>query len=231
MIARRTLGVLVFGSLLFGCHACSGLGPTAEHPRAEATIRYLSLGDSFTAGTGSGPEASFPSRLVALWRGHGRTVVHENPAVNGFTTRDVIARELPRLASFHPTYVTLAIGANDIVRDTPEATYRENVRTIVDAVLSSGVAPANLVALPQPRWPRSPTGRRFGELATLMDAVQRFDAILRAEVEARGGRWADLGSLLESQSLAAAWAPDGLHPDAPSYEAWAVFLEGAAPPR
>src|SRR5258708_17825653 len=82
------------------------------------SIRYLALGDSFTIGTGTTPEKAFPAVLAARWRTAGQNVELLNPAVNGYTTDDLIARELPHVPVFKPTFVTLLIGANDIVRSS-----------------------------------------------------------------------------------------------------------------
>src|SRR5216117_1393911 len=69
--------------------------------------RFLALGDSFTIGTGTTPDRSFPAVLVRLWRERGRDVLLSNPAVNGYTTDDVIAEELPLVSSFRPTLITI----------------------------------------------------------------------------------------------------------------------------
>ena len=53
--------------------------------------------------------------LVRLWADRGRVVTLNDPAVNGYRTDDLIAEELPLVAAFHPTLVTILIGANDIV--------------------------------------------------------------------------------------------------------------------
>lgn len=204
-------------ALLLLVVACHHEPPRAVAPIA-TSVRYLALGDSFTAGTGSPAGAAFPVRLAALLGGE-----LANVAANGLTSRDVVERELPALASFRPTYVTLAIGANDIVRDTGQDAFRSHVATIVRAVLDAGVAPANLVGLPQPEWPLSPTGQRFGG-AALLETVGHHDAILREAIVGAGGRWAALEPLMHEQALAAAWAPDGLHPDAASHAAWATFI-------
>ena len=201
--------------LLAGC----GSGPA---------IRYLALGDSFTAGTGSRPDQAFPARLAGALRAAGHTVALENVAVNGFTSADVLAREVPALAAFHPTDVTLAVGANDIVRGVDPEAFRGNVRAIVRAIVAAGVVPRRIVGLPQPEWPRAPVGARFGaSLATL----RRFDAILRAEIEAAGGLWAPLEARMTEEASAGAWAGDGLHPDAGCHEAWAEALLPVLTPR
>ena len=69
------------------------------------SIRYLALGDSFTIGTGTTPDKAFPAILAGKWRAAGRAVELLNPAVNGYTTDDLIAprrqrrQALPRAAA------------------------------------------------------------------------------------------------------------------------------------
>ena len=58
-------------------------------------MRYLALGDSFTIGTGTTPDRSFPAVLLTRWWDAGRECDLRNPAVNGFTTDDLIRDELP----------------------------------------------------------------------------------------------------------------------------------------
>src|SRR5438132_14160143 len=113
------------------------------------SIRYLALGDSFTIGTGTTPDKAFPAILAGKWRAAGRTVELLNPAVNGYTTDDLIGRELPLVASFRPTLVTLLIGANDIVRGgSDDKRYRAQLRRIYSRLRDDGVAAASTVGLP-----------------------------------------------------------------------------------
>src|SRR2546427_1833643 len=128
--------------------------------------RFLALGDSFTIGTGTTPDRSFPAALARLWTQQGRTVVLANPAVNGYTTDDLIHDELPLVASFHPTLVALLIGANDIVRGSNEDRYRRQLGSIHERIRAD--APdARVIALPQPDWSLSPAGSGFGDPAAL----------------------------------------------------------------
>ena len=93
-------------SLLMAVAASPAGLPAA--PRG-AEIRYLALGDSFTIGTGSSPAQAFPARLVEIWRSSGRAVTLKNVAVNGFTTQNLLDREMVEVAPFAPTLVTLAM--------------------------------------------------------------------------------------------------------------------------
>jgi acyl-CoA thioesterase I len=197
-------------------------------PPAAPAVRYLALGDSFTAGTGSRPADAFPVRLAERLRARGAPVVVENLGVNGYTTDDLIARELPRVVPFAPTMVTLAIGANDLVHGSPVERYRTQVRAILAAVLGAGVPPGRVFVLPQPDWSLSPVAADLGEPRALAAQIEAFNETLRAEAAAVGARWVDLFPRMRRQAQAGMIAPDGLHPAARAYDEWAEELAGVA---
>ena len=100
--------------------------------------RYVALGDSYTIGTATrDPAERWPDQLVARLGAAGpRLDLVANLGVNGFTSRDVIEVELPRLPALSPGFASLLVGVNDVVQGVPEATYRENVDVILVALLS-----------------------------------------------------------------------------------------------
>lgn len=198
-----------------------GAAPKARGPQP---IRLLALGDSFTIGTSLSPEESFPARLAARWRESGREVVLSNLAVNGFTTDDLLTEELPRVKGFAPTWVTLAVGANDLVRRRSPATYKAKLDQIFEALVLAGVPMDHVLVLPQPEWSLSPTGRSFGEPAALSARIADFDRTLAEVTLARGARWMALKPLMLEQARLGQWARDGLHPDATAHDAWAAKL-------
>jgi acyl-CoA thioesterase-1 len=185
--------------------------------------RFLALGDSFTIGTGTTPDRSFPAVLARIWREHGREVVLANPAVNGYTTDDLIRDELPLVASFRPTLVTLLIGANDIVRGSDEDRYRRHLGLIYQR-LRADAPDARLTALPQPDWSLSPAGSGFGDVAAIARTIERFNEIARGEAERVGASWVDLFPLMREQGRKKMFASDGLHPSAEAYAEWAREL-------
>jgi lysophospholipase L1-like esterase len=189
--------------------------------------RFLALGDSFTIGTGTTPDRSFPAVLTRIWTERGRTVVLANPAVNGYTTDDLIRDELPTLASFAPTLVTLLIGANDIVRGSTEDRYRQQLRVIHEQ-LDADASDARVVALPQPDWSLSPSGSGFGDIAVIARTIERFNEIARDEASRAGALWIDLFRLMREQGRKKMWASDGLHPSAEAYAEWARALATSA---
>jgi lysophospholipase L1-like esterase len=197
-------------------------------------VRYLALGDSFTIGTGTTPDRSFPAVLVQAWREAGIECDLRNPAVNGYTTDDLIREELPLVEAFAPDLVTVLIGANDIVaalRDRGAVTaltedrYRRQLRRIFERIVAG--APATRVfALPQPDWSITPGGSSFGDPARLATSIERFNDITREECERTGGRYLDIFPLMREQMRTGMTAPDGLHPSGAAYREWAGELTG-----
>jgi len=185
--------------------------------------RFLALGDSFTIGTGTTPDRSFPAVLTRLWTDRGRAVVLSNPAVNGYTTDDLINDELPLVASFHPTLITLLIGANDIVQGSSDDRYRRQLRLIHERVRAD--APdARVIALPQPDWSLSPAGAGFGRTDEIARKIERFNEIAQREAERARALWVDLFSLMREQGRKRMFGADGLHPSAEAYAGWASEL-------
>ena len=189
--------------------------------------RFLALGDSFTIGTGTTPDRSFPAVLARTWTERGRTVVLSNPAVNGYTTGDLIREELPLVASFQPTLVTLLIGANDIVRGSKEDHYRRQLRFIHEG-LDADASDARVIALPQPDWSLSPAGSGYGDVAAIARTIERFNEIARDEAGRAGALWVDLFRLMREQGRKKMFASDGLHPSAEAYAEWARALATTA---
>jgi acyl-CoA thioesterase-1 len=185
--------------------------------------RFLALGDSFTIGTGTTPDRSFPAVLERLWAESGHVVVLSNPAVNGYTTDDLMRDELPLVASFRPTLVTLLIGANDIVQGSSDDRYRRRVRRVHDRVRADAPG-ARVIGLPQPDWSLSPAGSGFGDPAAIAHKIERFNQIARDEAERARAVWIDLFPLMRDQGRRKMFAADGLHPSAEAYAEWAREL-------
>ena len=185
--------------------------------------RFLALGDSFTIGTGTTPDRSFPAVLVGMWRDRGARVELSNPAVNGYTTDDLIVEELPLVASFGPDLITLLIGANDIVQGSPQGRYRAAVSRIHEGIRAAAPR-ARVIGLPQPDWALAPAAAGFGDPVLIARTIERFNGIAREEAERAGAEWIDLFPLMREQARKRMFAPDGLHPSAEAYAEWARDL-------
>lgn len=214
---------------LTACNSSKTPEKADSAPASADEIRYLALGDSFTIGTGNTPDQAFPARLADRWQKAGKKVTLKNLGVNGYTTDDLSARELPEVAPFHPTIVTLAIGANDRVHQTPLAIYRRHVSQILDDIVKAGVPAKQIVALPQPDWSLSPAASSFGTPDTLGKDIVLFNAALKEESEKIGARYIDLYPLMHRQAEAKMIAGDGLHPNAQAHDEWAAELVKSLP--
>src|SRR5690242_15941870 len=140
-------------------------------------MRYLALGDSYTIGTGASDEShSWPS-IIARRLPADLT----NPAVNGYTTEDLIRDELPLVETVHPDLVTVLIGVNDLVQGRGADRYRRSLRTIYDAIGGRRV-----VAVSIPTWSFAPAAADFGGSEHVDRLTKEFNEVAREEAGARG---------------------------------------------
>jgi acyl-CoA thioesterase-1 len=200
----------------------------AHWPTSNAdSVRYLALGDSYTIGTGaSSPANSWPTIISArLARQIHRRVLLTNPAVNGFTTLDLIAKELPVFGRLKPDLVTILIGVNDLVRGRTQADYRASLVTIYDEVGKGKAPDGRVFAVSIPNWSVVPAAREYGDPEEIRDLTDAFNDIASEEAATRGFGWIDITAASLSGLGTPDWiASDGLHPGDNQYKAWAEVI-------
>jgi len=182
-------------------------------------MRYLALGDSYTIGTGASDDAhSWPS-IIAARLGAELT----NPAVNGYTTLDLIRDELPHLERVRPDLVTILIGVNDLVQGRTADQYRDSLNGIYDAVARA--TPKLVIAVSIPTWSYVPAAAEFGGAQRVERLTDIFNDVARGEAEARDFGWVDIGPASTSGIGTDGWiAADDLHPGDAQYAAWAEAI-------
>ena len=182
------------------------------------TLRYVALGDSYTIGTAlDAPAERWPDQLVTRCAGLDLIA---NLGVNGFTSRDVIETELPRLASLSPDFASILVGVNDVVQGVPPPDFEANASTILEALLAH--LPRNrVVAVSTPDYTVTPQGAAYGDPAVQSAAIRRYNATLARLAAERGIAFVDIHDLslgaTADRSLVAA---DGLHPSGAQYRLW-----------
>jgi len=181
-------------------------------------VRYVALGDSYTIGTSVTEAERWPNQLVERI---GDLELVGNPAVNGYTSADLIAQELPQLDDLRPELVSVLIGVNDVVQGVPDSQYAGNVAVILDDLLTS-LPPDRIVCVATPDYTRTPRGADFGDPVQQSDGIVRVNAILREACEQRAIRFVPeifeiSQAATEDPSLV---ADDGLHPSGRQYERW-----------
>jgi acyl-CoA thioesterase I len=194
-------------------------------------LRYLALGDSYTIGTGASSDAhNYPSILATrLTEATGAKVVVTNPAVNGFTTQDVIDNELALVDRLKPQLVTILIGVNDIVQGRSIALYGKSLATIYDAVVALRLEPGRVIAIAIPNWSVVPAAADFGDPERLRRLTDEFNGLASTEAARRGFMWVDITAVSTSRDGTAGWiSSDRLHPGNVQYAAWADLIWNAA---
>jgi acyl-CoA thioesterase I len=187
-------------------------------------VRYVALGDSYTIGTALTESSErWPDRLVAALSADGGAPgldLVANLAVNGFTSRDVIEVELPRLAALRPEFASLLVGVNDVVQGVPPEAYRANVARILDTLLGS-LAADRVVTVATPDYTVTPQGAGYGDPLVQAAAIRTSNAILDELAAKRGIAFVDIHDLsLRAAADRSLVADDGLHPSGAQYALW-----------
>ncbi|HEX8515873.1 MAG TPA: SGNH/GDSL hydrolase family protein [Bacteroidia bacterium] len=192
----------------------------------KAPARYVALGDSYTIGTGTTEENSWPVLLTEHLRENKVEVeLVANPSRNGWTTRDVITRELPVFESSKATFVTLLIGVNDWVQGVDAGTFQKNLVSIIEKVQAKLPVKSNLVLITIPDFGVTETGARYSGGRNISEGIATFNKIIIAEANKRNLKTVDLflvsKEMGKDRSLVAA---DGLHPSSKEYAVWEKLI-------
>lgn len=184
-------------------------------------LRYVALGDSYTIGTSVQPDERWPDQLVARMREDTpRLDLVANLGVNGYTSRDVIERELPELDGLRPEFVSLLVGVNDVVQRVPTDQYEANATAILDALLDR-LPPERVVAIATPDYTVTPAGADYGDPGAQAAGIARNNKILERLARERDIAWVDIHSIsLLAKADRSLVADDGLHPSGAQYARW-----------
>lgn len=190
---------------------------TAPVAKAAPGVLYVALGDSYTIGTGVHPSKAWPSLLAEHLKSDGLNIALVNLARNGYTTQDLIDKELPVFESVGPNFATLLIGANDCTRGVSLADFKGRLSVSLDRILKVLPSSARLIVLTIPDFSVTPQGAPFAK----SDDIRRFNAVILDEAQKRGLTVIDLfpvsKKMKDSPDLI---APDGLHPSAKAHLVW-----------
>lgn len=190
------------------------------------TIRYLPLGDSYTIGQSVAEADRWPNQLTQKLANEGTKLqIIANPSVTGYTTQNLIDRELPLVPKLKPDFVTVLIGVNDYVQGVDTNTFQKNLDYILTSLQKELVKPTNIALVTIPDYGKTPTGAQYGNPEVSSKAIQQFNQII---IEA-GVKYklpvADIFSA--SQAVASdstLIANDGLHPSAKEYTVWTDII-------
>jgi acyl-CoA thioesterase I len=184
-------------------------------------IRYVALGDSYTIGTGVPPQQAWPVVLTRHLSAQGFTVeLFVNLARNGWTTQDVLARQVPMLASLKPNFVTILIGANDVFRGDDKAVFARQFNILLDSVQNILPAQAQVLILTIPDFSVTPAGLYQQNPGNVRARIAAFNDIIVKEAKRRGLKTADFFKVSQRMRDDPALIADGLHPSGKAHAMW-----------
>jgi lysophospholipase L1-like esterase len=207
--------------------ACLILAVTAD---AQEKIRYVALGDSYTIGEGASANESWPAVMTRHLNAEGLHVdLVANPSRTGWTTKDLIDKELPIFRDLKPDFGTLLIGVNDWVQGVDAATFRKHFAFIVDQMLGVLRDKNRLLIVTIPDFGVTPTGPKYARGRNISEGIAAFNKIVTEESKKRGLHVVDIFELSKKMSGDRALvAADGLHPSAKEYAEWEKIILPAA---
>ncbi|GAB2769390.1 SGNH/GDSL hydrolase family protein [Hymenobacter latericoloratus] len=223
---RMRLLVLFFLLLGFGCtEPATDPAPRTTPPQAPkpaaAQIRYLALGDSYTIGEGVPATDRWGVQLAQLGQSDG-IQPPDIIARTGWTTAEL--QQAIRAADNRNTYelVSLMIGVNNQYRGQPVATYRTELRELLQtAIRFAGGRPGRVFMLSIPDWGRSPYARNHDQ-EQITAQINQFNAAAQQECRQAGVTYLNITDLTRTAAPdATQFAPDGLHYSGKHMQQWA----------
>ncbi len=219
------LGLVVASVLI----AAFLLRPKTDQPvllTNPSTIRYLPLGDSYTIGQSVHEADRWPNQLVARLTARGTSIqIVDNPSVTGYTSQNLIDKELPLLPKLKPDFVTVLIGVNDYVQGVDANTFQQRLNYIISSLKKQLAKPQNIVLVTIPDYGKTPSGALFGSPESSEAGIKKFNAIITAAGLQHNIPVADIFPI--SQQVAndpSLIASDGLHPSGKEYTAWTDII-------
>lgn len=211
-------------------------------PDDSKIIRYVALGDSYTICEGASWEESWPVMLTERLSDAGIPIqLAANPARTGWTTRDLIEKELPIFDTSSPSFATLLIGVNDWVQGVTTEDFRKNLNFIIDHILNKlqgtkdkrpGAAPATrpsfsrpLVLITIPDFSATPEGPKYSKERNISEGLKEFNNIILAEALGRNLKCVDIYPVSqEMKGQPELISQDNLHPSAREYAIWEKLI-------
>jgi len=193
---------------------------------APTPIRYVALGDSYTICTGATETQSWPVILCKHLKEKKINIeLIANPSQNGWTSQNLIDRELPVLDKSKATFVTLLIGVNDWVQGVDAKIFKANLIKIIDHVQAQLPDKSKLILITIPDFGVTSTGSRYSGGRDISKGISEFNSIILEEAKKRNLKTVDIfetsKAMGKDNSLVAA---DGLHPSAKEYAIWETLI-------
>ncbi len=190
------------------------------------TIKYVSLGDSYTICTGATEAESWPTIMTKHLNEKGiKTELLFNPSKNGYSTQNLIDNELPKFDKSECNFVTILIGVNDWVREVSKEDFHSNLNYIIDKVIAKKIDKKRIILITIPDFGATPQGSLYGGGRDITKGITEFNDIIKAEAKKRDLALVDIFKLSQGmKGRTDLVAADGLHPAAKEYAEWEKLI-------
>lgn len=214
-------------SLFFVSQGCTA-NPENDFMNTTDSIvtRYVALGDSYTICEGADENESWPLNLAKDMTAKKNPVsLVANPSQTGWTTQNLIDRELPVFDRSDADAVTLLIGVNDWVQGVDIGTFTKNLQYILDHVESKLKNSKNILLITIPDFGVTPAGKNYSGGRDISKGIASFNEVIKTEAAKRGLPLVDIFEITKKMGTDASLvAPDGLHPSAKEYAIWEKMI-------
>ncbi len=200
---------------------------TKTKPSSRTTFRYLPLGDSYTIGESVSAEERWPNQLAGVYKPSGKNLtIVDNPSATGYTTSDLIHKELPLVAKLKPDFVTVQIGVNDYVQGVELQKFQHNLVYIIGQLKQLMAEPKNILLVTIPDYAKTPTGATYGDPGLATASIQSFNTVIINTAANTNLPVADVFGVSQLVTQDASLiAPDGLHPSGKQYSTWTSIIK------
>jgi acyl-CoA thioesterase-1 len=212
--------------LFFTNQGCTATPKTDAMTSTDSTaIRYVALGDSYTICEGASEKESWPLNLADMTAKKIPVSLIANPSRTGWTTQNLIDRELPVFDNSNAQAVTLLIGVNDWVQGVDIETFRKNLKFILDHVQGKLKDKQNILLITIPDFGVTPTGKNYSGGRNISEGISAFNDIIKEEAKTRNLPLVDIFEATKKMGTDTSLvAPDGLHPSAKEYAIWEKMI-------
>jgi lysophospholipase L1-like esterase len=224
------LGILLFFGVLLSIILVGKIASKKNmHKNYSGTVRYVPLGDSYTIGEGVEEKERWPNLLVEHLEKDGiATELIANPSQSGWTTEEVYDWQVPILTTAKPTFVTLLVGANDIVQEKEQENFQIDFARLIDAILQK-VDAQRILILTIPDFSMSPKGKYLSNVSEISLEIVAFNKIIKTEAAKRKIQIVDIHSVSRQLGTDKKYfVQDGLHPSLLQYQHWEEAVYAAA---
>ena len=220
-ISITLLFILIAATVLFSISK-----NTMNQNTNQKKIRYVALGDSYTICEGASWEQSWPYILTQHLNEHGIAVeLIANPSVTGFTTQDLIDKELSVYDASNPDFATLLIGVNDWVQKVDAAQFHKNLIFILDKMQAKLAVKTNLVLVTIPDFGITPKGAHYSGGRNISQGIADFNSIILQEAKKRNLKTVDIfPTTQQMKNNPDLISGDDLHPSAKEYAIWETLI-------